>query len=280
MFELNKNNSKIIWKDYNGRKKLFTIIPKSENQKNQDRNWNPFYSKLAAALFNGLEIFPFKPDSKIFYSDNSSNTTLNHLLDIIDSKGTIYLQKNNGTKIKNLKNVVIIDQGKNNTLHNHDQKETFDVIYLDITNNEKLQTQILNHEMVLKKSGFLIIILNSILKSNDPYFRNQINDSKQSVAKWWDSKSVDQKLEIFQHMGIALLKEELKMIESYKFVKLPQVWQDNISRNSVSKSNDPYFRNQINNIITNSSSSLQFIQEINLSGFFKNSMMAILQKTD
>ena len=70
------------------------------------------------------------------------------------------------------------------------------------------------------------------------------------------------------------------MIESYKFVKLPQVWQDNISRNSVSKSNVPYFINQINSITTNSSSSLQFIQEINLAGFFKNSMMIILQKTN
>ena len=206
---MNKNNSKIIWKDYNGKKKLFTIIPKPENQKNQYRNWNPFYSKLSAALFNGLEVFPFKPDSKIFYSDNSSNTTLNHLLDIIDSKGTIYLQKNNSTKIKNLKNVVIIDQEKNNTLSNHDRKETFDVIYLDITINENLQTQILNHEMTLKNSGFLIIILNSI-----------------------------------------------------------------------SKISDSSFRNQINNIITNYSSSLQFIQEINLSDFFKNSMMIILQKTD
>ena len=207
-FELNKNNSRIIWKDYNGKKRLLTIIPKPENQKNQHRNWNPFFSKLAAALFNGLEIFPFKPDSKIFYSDNSSNTTLNHLLDIIDSKGTIYLQKNNEPKVKNLKNVEIISQGKNNTLFNHDRKETFDIIYLDITISENLQTQILNHEMTLKNSGFLIIILNSISKINDSSFRNQIND-----------------------------------------------------------------------IITNPSSSLQFIQEINLSGFFKNCMMVILQKT-
>ena len=206
---MGKNNSKIIWEKSDGRKKLFTVIPKSENQTNQYRNWNPFYSKLAAALFNGLEIFPLKPDSKIFYSDNSSNTTLNHLLDIIDSKGTIYLQKNNAVKVKNLKNVVIISQGKNSTLFNHDRKETFDVIYLDITISENLQTQILNHEMTLKNLGFLIIILNSISKINDSSFRNQIND-----------------------------------------------------------------------VITNSSSSLQFIQEINLSGFFKNCMMVILQKTE
>ena len=134
---------------------------------------------------------------------------MNHLLDIIDSDGMIYLQKNDSTKIKNLKNVVIIDQEKNSTSGNHDRKETFDVIYLDITINENLQTQILNHEMTLKNLGFLIIILNNISEINDFSFRNQVNDT-----------------------------------------------------------------------IINPSSSLQFIQEINLSGFFKNCMMVILQKTD
>ena len=206
---MSKNNSKIIWEKLDGRKKLFTVIPKSENQTNQYRNWNPFYSKLAAALFNGLEIFPFKSDSKIFYSDSSSTTTLNHLLDIVDSKGTIYLQKNNSAKIKNLKNVVIVDQEKNYTLSSNDLKESFDVIYLDIITNGNLRTQILNHEKTLKNSGFLIIILNKITKINDPSFRDQIN-----------------------------------------------------------------------NIIINSNSSLKLIQEINLSNFFKKSMMIIMQKIE
>ena len=206
---MGKNNSKIIWEKSDGRKKLFTVIPKSENQTNQYRNWNPFYSKLAAALFNGLEIFPFKFDSKIFYSDISSTTTLNHLLDIIDSKGTIHLQKNNIAKIKNLKNVVIVDQEKIATLSSNGLKELFDVIYLDIITNENLRTQILNHEKTLKNSGFLIIILNKITKINDPSFRDQIN-----------------------------------------------------------------------NIIINSNSSLKLIQEINLSDFFKKSMMIIMQKIE
>ena len=206
---MSKNNSKIIWEKSDGRKKLFTVIPKSENQTNQYRNWNPFYSKLAAALFNGLEIFPFKSDSKIFYSDSSSTTTLNHLLDIVDSNGTIYLQKNNSAKIKNLKNVVIVDQEKIATLSSNGLKELFDVIYLDIITNENLRTQILNHEKTLKNSGFLIIILNKITKINDPSFRDQIN-----------------------------------------------------------------------NIIINSNSSLKLIQEINLANFFKKSMMIIMQKIE
>ena len=42
--------------------------------------------------------------------------------------------------------------------------------------------------------------------------------------------------------------------------------------------NDISFRDQINNIRINSNSSLTLIQEINLSNFFKDSMMIILQK--
>ena len=40
------------------------------------------------------------------------------------------------------------------------------------------------------------------------------------------------------------------------------------------------FKNQINNIINHSALSLQLIQEVNLAGFFKNSMMVVLQKTE
>ena len=169
---LNKNNSRIIWENHNGRKKLYTITSES---KNQYRDWSPFDSKLSAALFNGLEIFPFKPSSKIFYSNDSSDTTLNHLFDIIDSIGMIYIQKSS-VKIKNSKNVVMIDNEKNNTVDKHNGKERFDAIYLDITNNQNLEAEILDHETNLKNLGFVIIIFHSDSKTNDSSFKNQINN--------------------------------------------------------------------------------------------------------
>ena len=202
---LNKNNSRIIWENHNGRKKLYTITSVS---KNQYRDWGPFDSKLSAALFNGLEIFPFKPSSKIFYSNDSSDTTLSHLFDIIDSIGMIYVQKSS-VKIKNSKNIVMIDNEKDNTVDKHNGKEQFDVIYLDITNNQNLEAETLKHETNLKNLGFIIII--------------------------------------FQ---------------------------------SVSKTNDSSFKNQINNIINHSALSLQLIQEVNLADFFKSNMMVVLQKTE
>ena len=173
---MNKNNSKIIWENYSGRKKLFTILPKSEGSVVQHRNWNPFSSKLGAALFNGLEIFPFKYNSKIFYFGKISNSTLDHLLDIIYPDGMIYLQEDSNVDNKNLKNVVIVDNEKDNTLSNNDSKNLFDVIYSDNISDEYLQKQILNHEVYLKNLGFLIITLNKIGKINDTTFRDQINN--------------------------------------------------------------------------------------------------------
>ena len=112
-------------------------------------------------------------------------------------------------KIKNSKNIVMIDNEKDNTVDKHNGKEQFDVIYLDITNNQNLEAETLKHETNLKNLGFIIII--------------------------------------FQ---------------------------------SVSKTNDSSFKNQINNIINHSALSLQLIQEVNLADFFKSNMMVVLQKTE
>ena len=173
---MNKNNSKIIWKNYNGKKKLFTVLPKSESNIIQHRNWDPFSSKLGAALFNGLEIFPFKYNSKIFYFGKISVSTLDHLLDIIQPDGMIYLQEGSNIDNKNLKNIVIVDNKKDDSSSCSDSKNLFDVIYSDNISGEDLQKQILNHEVYLKNLGFLIITLNKIEKINDRTFRDQINN--------------------------------------------------------------------------------------------------------
>ena len=127
---------------------------------------------------------------------------------MIGPVGMIYVQ-NSSIKIKNSKNVVMIDNEKNNTVDKHNGKKQFDVIYFDITNTQNLEAELLNQKTNLKNQGFIIIIFYS-----------------------------------------------------------------------VSKTNDSSFKNQINNIINHSALSLQLIQEVNLAGFFKNSMMVVLQKTE
>ena len=251
---MNKNNSKIIWKDYNGKKKLFTIIPKPENQKNQYRNWNPFYSKLSAALFNGLEVFPFRNNSKIFFLEESRTTTLTHIHDLVDSSSQIISHK------LNEKNLEINYADKNGI-------ESFDVMYFDSGTIKNPIAKIVDYQKLLKKFGFLIIVLNSL--------ENEIISYKE-LSNWWDIKNESEKQKIFQDMEISLNKDETKTMLLSKFIKFSKVWQDNIALN-ISKNNHLVIKNQINLLKNNNAFSFKLVEEVNLSNFFESTLF-IFQK--
>jgi len=130
---LNTSNSGLLWSNFNGIRKLFT--EKSPATKLSEKRlvlWNPYTSKLAAALFNGMEIFPIQPTSKIFYHDDYSVITLEHISNIISSEGVVYFLKNiENKKILNFKNIEIIKGDVVNPDYFVKLKEKIDVIYLD-----------------------------------------------------------------------------------------------------------------------------------------------------
>lgn len=47
------------------------------------RVWNPFRSKLAAAMMGGLDNVPIKPGSKLLYLGAASGTTVSHCSDMV-----------------------------------------------------------------------------------------------------------------------------------------------------------------------------------------------------
>jgi hypothetical protein len=80
-------------------------------------------------------------------------------------------------------------------------------------------------------------------------------------------------------MGIPLNSDELEKLNSSKFVELSTVWKDNITLDNNSTMNDFSFKDQINTILNNYKLSFQLIQEVNLSDFFKNMKLIVMQKT-
>ena len=54
------------------------------------RLWDPFRSKLAAAIMKGLRHLPLKPGSKVLYLGAASGTTASHVSDIIGPDGYVY----------------------------------------------------------------------------------------------------------------------------------------------------------------------------------------------
>ena len=89
-----------FWLQIEGEEKLATenLIPGNQvyNEKLVQLNaveyriWNPFRSKLAAAIMNGLDDFPFKQKSDVLYLGVSTGTTISHISDIVGQNGTIF----------------------------------------------------------------------------------------------------------------------------------------------------------------------------------------------
>lgn len=54
-----------------------------DDKKIEYRVWNPFRSKLAAAILGGVENIHMKPGSKVLYLGAASGTTVSHVADIV-----------------------------------------------------------------------------------------------------------------------------------------------------------------------------------------------------
>ena len=54
-----------------------------ENEKIEYRVWNPFRSKLAAAVLGGVESIYMPPGSKVLYLGAASGTTVSHVADVV-----------------------------------------------------------------------------------------------------------------------------------------------------------------------------------------------------
>jgi rRNA 2'-O-methyltransferase fibrillarin len=61
-----------------------------ENGKIEYRVWNPFRSKLGAAILGGIENIHITPGSKVLYLGAASGTTVSHVSDIVGPEGRVY----------------------------------------------------------------------------------------------------------------------------------------------------------------------------------------------
>ncbi|UYV60824.1 hypothetical protein LAZ67_1002466 [Cordylochernes scorpioides] len=66
------------------------IVEEENGEKVEYREWNPFRSKLAAAIVNGVENIYIKPGSKVLYLGAASGTTVSHVSDLVGKDGMVY----------------------------------------------------------------------------------------------------------------------------------------------------------------------------------------------
>lgn len=116
------------------------------------RVWDPYQSKLGAAVTNGLEILPITKNSKILYLD-VQKTTISHISDIVGTNGIIYVVSND----ENFLNLISKPHNIIPITEDSQISSKVDVVYSNIDNND-INYSISYCNRFLKKGGFLMMI--------------------------------------------------------------------------------------------------------------------------
>ena len=178
----------IFWFEVEGEKKLATenLVPGNQvynekllNVKGVEyRIWNPFRSKLAASIMNGLKDFPFNKKSDVLYLGVSTGTTISHISDIVGQDGIIFGVEHAARVARDFldrvashrKNIVPIIQDARKPEEFFSVYKKVDVVYVDIAQPDQTDIAIENCKLYLKSGGYLFLIIKtrSIDVTKDP----------------------------------------------------------------------------------------------------------------
>jgi fibrillarin-like pre-rRNA processing protein len=177
----------IIYGVYKDKKNLFTenlkecIGRKVYNEKIlkykgiEFRSWNPYRSKLSAAILNGLDL-KIDSDFKVLYLGAATGTTVSHISDILKD-GFVFSVEKSPIAAKDLLN--LSEKRKNiipilEDAFHPDRYSTItphvDLIYQDISQRNQAEIFILNVKRYLKKkcTGILMVKARNVDVSLNP----------------------------------------------------------------------------------------------------------------
>lgn len=170
------------------------------------RSWDPFRSKLSAAVLNRLEHFPFSQGTYCLYLGASTGTTVSHLSDIVGNNGKIFAVEMAArvarefleNVVKYRKNIVpIVEDAK------HPEKYPaiygkITVVYSDVAQPDQTEIAALNCNMYLESQGLLFMVVKAssidALKSKKEVFQDQVKileRSKFSILELIDLEPYD-----------------------------------------------------------------------------------------
>lgn len=131
------------------------------------RLWNPYRSKLAAAILKGMGTMEIKEGSKVLYLGAATGTTPSHVSDIIGEEGKLF-----GVEIseRNMREFVKLCEVRSNMLPilaDAGHTELYDgnigicdIMYQDISVKNQAEIFLKNSSM-LKKGGYAYFVIKS-----------------------------------------------------------------------------------------------------------------------
>ena len=129
------------------------------------RTWDPFRSKLAAAMIKGLPDDLVAPGSKVLYLGASTGTTASHVSDIVGEGGVVVgvefaprVAREFVERVARARKNVIpfVADARDPSKYS---VAVFDVVYCDIAQPDQTEIALLNCARLLRKGGVLLLVV-------------------------------------------------------------------------------------------------------------------------
>ncbi|MCX6694674.1 MAG: fibrillarin-like rRNA/tRNA 2'-O-methyltransferase [Candidatus Altiarchaeota archaeon] len=170
------------------------------------RIWDPFRSKVAAAILKGLKDFPVTPDSNVLYLGASSGTTASHIADV--TSGQVYCVEFSSTMMRDL--MLVCDRKKNMVPILGDARHPWeydslvakaDVLIQDVAQPDQASILSSNAEYYGIKKALLSIKARSI---------NSIKSPKEVFEE--ELKKISEKFKIMQKLDLMPYDEDHMLV--------------------------------------------------------------------
>jgi fibrillarin-like pre-rRNA processing protein len=130
------------------------------------RLWDPFRSKLSAALTRGLD-FVLMPNTRVLYLGASTGTTVSHISDIVGANGRVFAVESSSRVGRELinnvssrrKNVIPIISDARKPRAYFSIYDTIDLVYCDIAQPDQTAIAMENCNVYLKRGGTLLLVV-------------------------------------------------------------------------------------------------------------------------
>jgi rRNA 2'-O-methyltransferase fibrillarin len=139
-------------------------VQKEDGTKIEYRVWNPFRSKLAAAILGGVDEIWIKPGARVLYLGAASGTTVSHVSDVVGPEGLVYaveFSHRSGRDLVNMAkkrtNVIPIIEDARHPAKYRMLVGMVDVIFSDVAQPDQARILALNASYFLKAGGHFVI---------------------------------------------------------------------------------------------------------------------------
>eukprot|EP01137_Pigoraptor_chileana_P007103 Opistho-2@52237 len=140
------------------------IAVETDGNKVEYRVWNPFRSKLCAAIVGGVDNIYIKPGSKVLYLGAASGTTVSHVADLVGPEGLVYAVEFSHRSGRDLVNVAkkrtnvipIVEDAR----HPHKYRMLVgmvDTVFADVAQPDQARIVGINAQYFLKTGGHFVI---------------------------------------------------------------------------------------------------------------------------